>query len=81
MLFALPKLTELNNEYCLCCEMYLNDMQIVQGIQIFEYFQIICNPKLKDLQKYQKKLYFVKMPTVLTIYKYLYLEENIRIFV
>ena len=81
MLFALPKLTELNNEYCLCCEMYLNDMQIVQGIQIFEYFQIICNPKLKDLLKYQKKLYFVKMPTVLTIYKYLYLEENIRIFV
>ena len=35
ILFALAKLTELNNEYYSCCEIYSNNIQIVQDIRIF----------------------------------------------
>ena len=67
ILFALAKLTESNNEYYSCCEIYSNNIRIVQDIRIFEYFRIIFNAKMKDLLKYQKTLCFVKMPSVLTI--------------
>ena len=36
ILFALAKLTELNNEYYWCCAIYSNNIRIVQDIQIFE---------------------------------------------
>ena len=58
ILFALAKLTESNNEYYSCCEIYLNNIQIVQDIRIFEYFRIISNEKMKDLLNYQKKVVF-----------------------
>ena len=67
ILFAVAKLTESNNEYYSCCEIYSNNIRIVQDIRIFEYFWIIFNAKMKDLLKYQKTLCFVKMPSVLTI--------------
>ena len=54
ILFALAKLTESNNEYYSCFEIYSNNIRIVQDIRIFEYFRIIGNAKLKDLPKYQK---------------------------
>ena len=38
ILFALAKLTESNNEYYSCCEIYSNNNLIVQDIRIFEYF-------------------------------------------
>ena len=38
ILFALGKLAESNNEYYSSCEIYLNNIRIVQDIQIFEYF-------------------------------------------
>ena len=55
---ALAKLTKSNNEYYLFCETHLNNIWIVKDIQIFEYFQIICDKKMKDLLKYQKKVVF-----------------------
>ena len=61
------KLTESNNEYYLCCEIYSNNIRIVQDIRIFEYFRIIFDAKMKDLLKYKKTLCFVKMPSVFTI--------------
>merc|ERR1711973_501142 len=67
ILFALAKLTKSNNEYYSCCEIYSNNIRIVQDIRIFEYFRIIFNAKMKDLLKYRKTLCFVKMPSVLTI--------------
>ena len=67
ILFVFAKLTESNNEYYSCCEIYSNNIRIVQDIRIFEYFRIIFNAKMKDLLKYQKTLCFVKMPSVLTI--------------
>ena len=67
ILFALAKLTESNNEYYSCCEIYSNHIRIVQDIRIFGYFRIIFNAKMKDLLKYQKTLCIVKMPSVLTI--------------
>ena len=36
ILFALAKLTESNNKYNSCCEIYSNNIQIVQDIRIFE---------------------------------------------
>ena len=38
ILFALAKLTKSNNEYYSCCEIYSNNIRIVQDIRIFEYF-------------------------------------------
>ena len=35
ILFALAKLTESNNEYYSCCEIYSNNIRIVQDIRIF----------------------------------------------
>ena len=32
-------------------KIYLNDIRTVPDIQIFKYFLIICNTKMKDLQK------------------------------
>ena len=51
ILFALAKLTESNNEYYSCCEIYSNNILIVKDIQIFEYFRIICNSKMKNFPK------------------------------
>ena len=51
ILFALAKLSESNSEYYSCCEIYSNNIQIVQNIRIFEYFQIICNAKMKNFPK------------------------------
>ena len=61
ILFALAKLTESNNEYYSCFEIYSNNIRIVQGIRI------ISNAKVKDLLNYQKKFCFVKMPSALMI--------------
>ena len=36
ILFAFAKLTESNNEYYSCCEIYSNNIRIVQDIRIFE---------------------------------------------
>ena len=57
----MAKLTESNNEYYSCFEIYSNNIRIVQGIRI------ISNAKMKDLLNYQKKLCFMKMPSVLMI--------------
>ena len=55
----ITKLTKSNNEYYLCCEIFSNNIQIVQDIWRFKYFRIICHAKMKDFLNYQiKKLFF-----------------------
>ena len=64
MLFAFAKLTELNNEYHLCCEIYSNNICIVQDIRIFSND---FKGKNEGFAELSKKLCFMKMPSVLTI--------------
>ena len=77
ILFALGKLTESNNEYYSCCEVYANSARYSN---IFELF-ITQNWRIcKNI----KKLCFVKMPSVLIIirlklnyHNYSFLVKNI----